>query len=365
MVPVARKNLLAEKTRFVVAVGGVAFAVFLVIVVMAVYLDARKSFTAVIDDTPADIWVTQNGAFDMFHSRSSLPEELEETVGRVPGVTSVHRVLARQMSFQTGSGEARSFFMAVHAGDGAIASEGLGGVTLAPGQVVISNLASRQSGVDVGDRITLGDRELAVVATTGERIGFRGTSFLNYSDAQAIFDEPGRASYLVASVADPSQAATVAQAIEARVSGVSAFTQEQFADSSREEMNSLQPIVAVIMVIGFIVGGAVISLTIYTATVEKAREFGVMKAIGASGSQLYRIILSQSLTVGALGFLVGAPLSIGASRLIERFVPEFGTLFQWQPIAAVLVGVLLVSLVAAYLPVRRIAAIDPALVFRA
>jgi len=46
-------------------------------------------------------------------------------------------------------------------------------------------------------------------------------------------------------------------------------------------------------------------------------------------------------------------------------VPEFGTLFQWQPIAAVLVGVLVVSLVAAYLPVRRIAGIDPALVFRA
>ena len=365
MVPVARKNLLAEKTRFVVAVGGVAFAVFLVIVVLAVYLDASKSFTAVIDDTPADIWVTQDGAFDMFHSRSSLPEELEGTVGQVPGVTSVHRVLARQMSFQASSGEARSFFMAVHAGEGDVAREEMPGLGLAPGQVVVSSLASRQSGVDVGDRITLGERELAVVATTGERIGFRGTSFLNYADAQAIFDEPGRASYLVISVADPSRAATVAQAIEDRISGVSAFTQEQFADSSREEMSSLQPIVAVIMVIGFVVGGAVISLTIYTATVEKAREFGVMKAIGASGSQLYRIILSQSLTVGTLGFFVGAPLSIGASRLIERFVPEFGTLFQWQPIAAVLVGVLLVSLVAAYLPVRRIARIDPAVVFRA
>jgi len=311
------------------------------------------------------VWVTQNGAFDMFHSRSSLPEELEGTVGQVPGVTAVHRVLARQMSFQTGSGEERSFFMAVHAGEGEVAGEDMPGLGLAPGQAVISSLASRQSGVDVGDSITLGERELAVVATTGERIGFRGTSFLNYADAQAIFDEPGRASYLVVSVTDPSQAATVAQAIEARVSGISAFTQEQFAESSREEMNSLQPIVAVIMVIGFIVGGAVISLTIYTATVEKAREFGVMKAIGASGSQLYRIILSQSLTVGALGFLVGTPLAIGASRLIERFVPEFGTLFQWQPIAAVLVGVLLVSLVAAYLPVRRIAAIDPAVVFRA
>jgi putative ABC transport system permease protein len=364
MVPVARKNLLAEKTRFVVAVGGVAFAVFLVVVVMAVYLDARKSFTAVIDDTPADIWVTQDGAFDMFHSRSSLPEELEGTVARVPGVTSVHRVLARQMEFSTSSDEERSFFMAVHTDDRQPAGE-MPGAELATGQVAISSLASRQTGTGVGDRLTLGGRELAVVAVSGERVGFRGASFLNYADAQAIFDEPGRASYLVVSVADPSQAANVARTIEDGISGVSAFTQEQFAASSREEMNSLQPIVAVIMVIGFVVGGAVVSLTIYTATVEKAREFGVMKAIGASGSQLYRIVLSQSVTVGGLGFLVGTPLSIGASRLIEHFVPEFGTLFEWQPIAAVLVGVLAVSLMAAYLPVRRIADIDPALVFRA
>src|SRR4030043_1907584 len=136
MVPVARKNLLTEKTRFVVAVGGVAFAVFLVVVVMAVYLDARASFTAVIDDTPADIWVTQDGAFDMFHSRSSLPEELEGTVGQVPGVTAVHRVLARQMSFQTGSGEERSFFMAIHSGEGGVVSEEMPGLGLAPGQGV-------------------------------------------------------------------------------------------------------------------------------------------------------------------------------------------------------------------------------------
>ncbi len=150
MVPVARKNLLAEKTRFVVAVGGVAFAVFLVVVVMAVYLDASKSFTAVIDDTPADIWVTQDGAFDMFHSRSSLPEELERTVADVPGVTSVHRVLARQMEFGTSSGEERSFFMAVHADEGTVVSD-MPGLGLAPGQVVVSNLASRQAGIDVGD----------------------------------------------------------------------------------------------------------------------------------------------------------------------------------------------------------------------
>ncbi|MDP2950206.1 MAG: FtsX-like permease family protein [Chloroflexota bacterium] len=365
MVPVARKNLLAEKTRFFVAVGGVAFAVFLIIVIQGVYMAVRKNFTAVMADTPADVWVTQDGAFDMFHSRSSLPEELEGAVAQVPGVTSVHRVLARQMAFQAPSGETRSRFMAFHPGDGAMAGDESPGLNLAPGQVAMSDIASRQSGAGVGDRITLGARELLVVATTGERTGIRGTSFLNYADAQAIFDEPGRANYLIVSVADPTQAAMVARDIEVQVSGVSAFTQQQFIDSSLEEMSSFEPIIAVIMVIGFVVGATVISLTIYTATVEKAREFGVMKALGASSLQLYRIVVSQSFVVGLLGFATGVPLAVAASKLIERFVPEFSTLFQWQAIVGVLVAVLLMSFLAAYLPVRRIARIDPAAVFRA
>ncbi|MDP2954261.1 MAG: ABC transporter permease, partial [Chloroflexota bacterium] len=311
MVPVARKNLLAEKTRFFVAVGGVAFAVFLIIVIQGVYMEARRSFTALIDDIPAELWVVQEGAFDLFHSRSTIPEDVEAPVSQVPGVRSVHKVLARQMSFETGSGEARSFFMAIHPGQGA-ATDSLPGFDSlpGPGQMVLSDRIAREKGVGVGDRLTIGGRDLLVVATSGEKMGIRGNSMLSYEDAQAIFGEGDRASYLIVSLDDPSQAEAMAQAIEARVPGIEAFTREQFAASSLEEMSSFEPIIAVIMVIGFVVGATVISLTIYTATVEKAREFGVMKALGASSLQLYRIVVSQSFVVGLLGFATGVPLAV-------------------------------------------------------
>ncbi len=50
MVPVARRNRMADKTSFLVAVGGVAFAVFLIIIIVGIYLEFRRTFTALIDD---------------------------------------------------------------------------------------------------------------------------------------------------------------------------------------------------------------------------------------------------------------------------------------------------------------------------
>lgn len=368
MVPVARRNLMAEKTSFVVAVGGVAFAVFLIIIIMGIYLEFRRTFTALIDDVPAEVWVVQDGAFDMFHSDSTLPEGVAQSVAQVPGVRSVQKLVGGQTSFRTEEGgSVRAYVVAFGGGAGAMAEGnvmGLQGMP-GPGEMIISDLLTRQSGVGVGDRLRAGEHEFVVVGTTSEDLGFRGFSFLNFQDAQSLFAQEGMVNYLAVSLRDPSQAQAVAQTIEARLPSVAAFTREEFADSSRKEMSSFEPILAVLMVLAFVVGATVISLTIYTTTVEKAQEFGVMKALGASATQLYRIVLSQSFVLGLVGFAIGVPMAFGVSNLIERFVPEFVALFEWQAIAAVLVAVLAMSLVAAYLPVRRIARIEPAVVFRA
>jgi putative ABC transport system permease protein len=117
--------------------------------------------------------------------------------------------------------------------------------------------------------------------------------------------------------------------------------------------------------IGFAIGGAVIALTIYAATVEKARDFGVLKAIGADDRFVYRIVVQQSLGVGAAGALLGIAASSLAATLIRRDVPEFVTNLEPLDAAGVFVIALLVSAVAAVVPVRRISRIDPAMVFRA
>jgi ABC-type antimicrobial peptide transport system permease subunit len=76
-------------------------------------------------------------------------------------------------------------------------------------------------------------------------------------------------------------------------------------------------------------------------------------------------VLEQSLIVGVLGAAIGVVVSALAATLIKRGVPEFVTDLGWVDAVWVFFAALGVSIVAAYVPVRRINRIDPAMVFRA
>ncbi|WP_353748366.1 FtsX-like permease family protein [Paenarthrobacter sp. YL] len=65
------------------------------------------------------------------------------------------------------------------------------------------------------------------------------------------------------------------------------------------------PIILVLLLIGIAVGMTVIGLTIFTSTIEKAREYGVLKAIGVSNRQLYTVVVEQAVTAAVLGYLLG------------------------------------------------------------
>ena len=120
-----------------------------------------------------------------------------------------------------------------------------------------------------------------------------------------------------------------------------------------------------LVALGAVVGGAVIGLTTYTATIEKSRDFGVLKALGASGTYLYGIVITQSLIVGVLGSLLGLGVSAVAADLIQRRIPEFMTDLRWTDAGLVFAGAIVMAVLASWLPVRRINSIDPAMVFRA
>ena len=85
------------------------------------------------------------------------------------------------------------------------------------------------------------------------------------------------------------------------------ITGEDFAQETRDRiLSNILPILIVVLIVAFVVGLAVAGLTIYTATVEKSREYGILKAEGFTNPYLYRVVFEQSMVTGVLGFLVGA-----------------------------------------------------------
>ena len=114
--------------------------------------------------------------------------------------------------------------------------------------------------------------------------------------------------------------------------------------------------------LGVLVGVVVVALTLYTSTMEHLKEFGTVKAIGGSNADIYRILAEQSVIAAVLGFAVGGALALAAGPGMAKaglkliITPDFGV--------TVLVGTVLLCLAASLVSFRKVAALDPALVFR-
>jgi predicted RNA methylase len=116
--------------------------------------------------------------------------------------------------------------------------------------------------------------------------------------------------------------------------------------------------------IAFSVGTAILGMVVYTATVERMREYGVLKAVGAKNRHLYWLVTQQALVVA----LVGVTLGIGGAWLaawgiMEAFPRFLVVLRPGMVLPTALTGVAM-GLLAALLPARYVARLDPARVFR-
>lgn len=367
-VSIARKNLLAEKTRLAISVGGVAFAVLLILVLQGLYQGWDRRMGVYIEQTPADIWVAQEGADDMFHSMSLLPANLQERSEKIDGVAEVHPLHSRRYAFNIEGEEALTVILGYHAEEGVggplemVEGESIPG----PGEIIIDRAFANKYDLHLGDILTMEDKDLRIVGIS------EGTDFLLYqysfvaeTEAQALFQMGDFVNYFLIRLEDAGEVDTVTDLIEAEFAGVQAFSREEFADTSRQLLEEyFIPVLAVLFAIGFAIGVAVIGLTTYTATIEKSREYGILKAIGAKNSDLYRILFEQGMIVGLLGFGVGAALSLVVNQAAAKVVPEFLTSIEPLDMSWVLGASLLMSLLASYIPMRRLAGIDPALVFK-
>ena len=157
----------------------------------------------------------------------------------------------------------------------------------------------------------------------------------------------------------------MAKRLEANAPGVIFITGAEFADETRDRiLGNILPMLVVVLTVAFIVGLSVAGLTIYTATVEKSREYGILKAEGFTNGFLYQVVLVQSLVTSALGFLLGASATVLAAPFAQDLVPQFVVFVRWQDILGITAATLIMALIAAFIPVRRLAQIDPVTVFK-
>jgi putative ABC transport system permease protein len=362
MVPIARRNLLAEKLRLAIAIGGVAFAVFLIVTIQSLYYGFRSGAGDFARQFPASLWVVQPGIGDLARSSSQIPASLQPEIAQMPGVAAAVRAEGRLQRISVDGHEDLSFVIGFEDGPATMQAFRSLGYAQPPAR---GEIIAHDSIAHRGQKVSLNGRQLSVIDTYAGGIPMAGYSFMNYEDARDAFGLPGYVNYIVVYPLPGSSPQEIAASIQAAHPDVSTLTNEQLVDFTGRAVDSFLPIISVLLAIAFLVGAAIVSLIIYTATVEKSRDYAVLKALGASNVRLYLVVLSQSFIVSVAGFVVGTPLSFLVASVVRRTVPEFLTHTDWTSVAVVLAAVISMSLIAAYLPASRIARIDPATVFRA
>lgn len=122
--------------------------------------------------------------------------------------------------------------------------------------------------------------------------------------------------------------------------------------------------IQLMVIVAFLIGVLIIGLMTFTAAVERQREYGVLKAVGAGNWRLYRVVTSQAGAVAIAGALLGMALALGIGQLIMSARPQF--LIALPPLTTLeAVGAaLLMAFLAAVFPARLIAGLAPADVFR-
>ncbi len=364
----ARRNLAGNRVRFLVSVGGVALALSLTLALDAIYAGVANQMTTYIDRSGADVWVAQAGVRNLHMVASSLPDSVTDEVRAVSGVAAVTPILEATDTIAAGDERAVAYVIGLPA-DAAMGGPWdvvEGSDRVGPGETIVDRGFARKAHVTLGDRVTvLGGEATIVGLSEGTASLINSVAFVSLDDFRMMRGGAQAISFVLVKVVPGTTADPVAAEIGRTVPGVTAQTRAEFASQERRlVMDMSADVISIMNAIGFIVGLAVVALTVYIATLARRREFGVLKALGARNVVLYRVVLAQAVLSIAAGFVV----AFAFTGLLTLVVPRLGLNLELSIGAASLAKVGLFAAViaglAAILPIHQVAGVDPAVVFK-
>ncbi len=369
MLKLAWRNLIHDRTRLFISAGGVALAVVLILVMAGVFAGSEEHAVAYIKNQPAPLWMMQAGVSNMHMSSSILPPGTLERVQEVPGVQAAVGLLYANAGVNVNGNLIYSYIFAVENGApfGGPWKMAAGKTDLAPNEVIIDRELAARYGVGLGDTVNVLGSDLVIAGLSQETFGIATSiTFVNKDWLTGVLGvPPGTDSYILIQPEPGLNPDILVGNLCALVPGNRVMTQQEFAASDQEMIRQMgADIIKAMNTVSYVVGLLVIALTIYTATLEHAREYGVLKAIGAGYGRLVQVALAQAFFSSALGFVAGVVLSYGIAALVVHLLPEMLVLIRPTDVLRQIPVLATITLLAGLFPLGRIARLDPMVVFK-
>ncbi len=378
MLWIAIRMLTGDAQKFYGLLFGIAFSTLLITQQLTIYYSLiERGASGVYNAPEAEIWVMDQVSRTT-EVNYAMPATALDAVRSVEGVEWAVPHLRAPASVRTSTGDLEGVTI-VGVDDATliglpermlVASKN---ILAQPDTVVIDDTGITnmfEDGQDpIGERLELNDQRAVIRGVADSIPSFTSQVTLYTKYSQALNYVPGsrnRLTFVLAGVSDGEQVADIADRIEAQT-GLKAETRDEFAQAGVQfiiENTGIPTNFGITVLLGFIVGVAIVGLTFSLFIRDNIKQFGALKAIGVTNWSIVKMVAAQAALVGSIGYALGV---VGTVLFIYGFsgVPTFkGFFIPWEIPLVSLGAVVVILAMTGWLGLRSVMRTEPAAVFR-
>jgi putative ABC transport system permease protein len=315
-------NLVHRPVRSLISIVAVALEVTLILLIVGLCLGMLRDNRSRNAGIGADVIVLPPGSsFISGLTGAPMPVKIGEVLAKLPHVTSVAPVVTTIGSAGT---------LEIIAGIDLHSYESLsggfhfleGGPFQGPYDVLVDDLFAQSKQVKVGDTIDILNNKFRISGIVERGKGAR--KFVQLSTLQDLIGAKDKATIFYLKLDNPANADTVVDEIK-QVSGMERHTVNTMASylaaMSTSNIPMLSTFINVVVGISMVIGFIVIFQAMYTAVMERTREIGILKSMGASKFYIVNVVLRETFLLALAGIIVGIVISMASRAALAHKFP--------------------------------------------
>lgn len=361
-----------DKTKLAGSLSGVFFACLLTAQQGGTFSSLITKNTMIVDHAGGDIWVMP-AETEQIMATSTMDRQVELNVRAVPGVAWAEPLMFASGNIIGPTGDSEGMTLIGYDTRKANFApwwvvQGDSSALRQPGAIVVEDSQRELLGaVDLGSVREINGSRVHVVGLTRGLVGFGPSwAFTDISTAATIAGRSAESpSFLLVGLDPSSDSEEVIADIEARNPNIRAKTTADFRSDAIIFLLTRTPIgitFGTAALFGLLIGFVIVALTMLSAVVDNLREFGMLKAIGATMWDLAFVLAVQAVIYGVLGGILG----VTAYGLLADAVRSPTITMQLPTIVAAMLtpAMVVLCLFSALMSLWRLRAVEPGMVFR-
>jgi putative ABC transport system permease protein len=361
-----------DKLKMLATLAGVVFAVILANQGAGTFLGLLYKNTMFVDNAGADLWIVPP-ATQQLQSGKTLPDAVLMTARTTPGVAWADPILFGQATVSLPEGGSETVTIV-----GARYPEYRGGPwnmvkgerdVLGQGDTMIFDDYDREKlgRLDLGGVREVNGHNVKAGGFTYGLIPFGPSyAFADYDLARLLLKKDvDRVSYVLVAVQPGADIDAVKRELQARAPDATVLTKKEFASSIVRYVlvtTSIGITIGSTTAISIIVGFFIVGLSMFSSVVDNIREFGTLKAIGATTANLAVLLFTQAVVFALSGTLIGLAAISKIAEGIRSATMTF--ILPGELFLATLVLMLVLCTLASSLSLLRLRKLEPAMVFQ-